>query len=711
MDVLITGDLYSISQQLSEQLSSEHRVVLAAKEISKKLPKKAVTFSFEPKDPMFSKLFKSFSFGSVIFLATRGEQGNKQRAGNLENLDAVLRFCIEHKVPQVIVVSSTEVYSGNTSIKEATVPTPLHNAGYILMTMEALCQFYKQKSNTNIAILHVPYVFGDHSADSLLSKIIVKASRNEAVKLPGSREQLCDFVKDTDIARLIGKIIDEGYHDPDGVINVGSGNPITFKQLASLICDRFPKCDLTFSNDTGSVPPPVSVETARKNYDWVALNDLAVQFEITTRNTLMDLPDRVTKWSAFKEKLPKYKILLQGIELVLGFLLMQYLNSVTQASVQFRFVDFRLLFVIILGSVHGMFVGIIAALLACVSCILSYASQGLSWQVLIYNVDNWLPFVAYLIAGAVTGYTKDKNANAYQFQKSQMDSLEEQYIFLYELYDQTLKNKSMYKDQLMSYRDSFGRIYSITQKLDSVISDQVFQEAINVLEDVLDNQNIAVYTVTPGNGYARLQVSSRGLSEKIASSIELAKYSSIMKNLQKDEVWYNTDMLDEYPAYCAPVFDQDRLVALIMIFEASFKQMATYYVNLIKIICGLIQASLIRAANYSSAAEEKMYIAGTRILKREKFLEVLSVKQKMKEEQTADYKLLRIEGNTKDLKQMNSLIDKGIRKTDVAGQGQDGSVYLILHQVKHSGVGLVLNRLRQLGLSCNLLEQNDKVII
>ena len=222
------------------------------------------------------------------------------------------------------------------------------------------------------------------------------------------------------------------------------------------------------------------------------------------------------------------------------------MNNVTQASVQFRFVDFRLLYVVILGTVHGMRIGISAALLACVSCILYFLTQRLTWEVLVYDVNNWLPFAAYLIAGAVTGYVKDKSENTKKVIDDQMKSLEDRYLFLYELYDQTLKNKSQYKDQLMSYRDSFGRIYSITKKLDTVLPDAVFREAVNVLEDVLENQSIAIYTVTPEQKYGRLAVSSRKLLDKAEGSIQLSRFSTMMNQLAADEVWFNRDLLQGY---------------------------------------------------------------------------------------------------------------------------------------------------------------------
>lgn len=63
-------------------------------------------------------------------------------------------------------------------------------------------------------------------------------------------------------------------------------------------------------------------------------------------------------------------------------------------------------------------------------------------------------------------------------------------------------------------------------------------------------------------------------------------------------------MLPNYPSYCAPIMDDKRTVAMVMVFKASFEQMAVYYSNLIKILCGLIQMSLLRAIKYKEAVEK-----------------------------------------------------------------------------------------------------------
>lgn len=319
----------------------------------------------------------------------------------------------------------------------------------------------------------------------------------------------------------------------------------------------------------------------------------------------------------------------------------------------------------------------------------------MNWHVLIYNVDNWLPFVLYLIVGSVLGYENDKSAQRLSFAAEEQKLLEERYIFLYDLYNQTLDNKEKYKNQLMSYRDSFGRIFNAIRKLDSIMPEEIFGESVNILEDILDNQTIAIYTLEPDGNFARLVSSSRNLTDKLFKSLKRSDYPEMNSALESGEVWSKAKMLPNYPSYCAPIMDDKRTVAMVMVFKASFEQMAVYYSNLIKILCGLIQMSLLRAIKYNEAVEKDIYIEGTRIMKPEKFEELIKIRQSMSEKKLASFSLIKIESDSDDPVKLSRDISGSIRGTDTLGKRNDGCYYLMLSQVKESDADFMLERLKK----------------
>lgn len=378
---------------------------------------------------------------------------------------------------------------------------------------------------------------------------------------------------------------------------------------------------------------------------------------------------------------------------------MELLNRLTQTSIQFQYIDFRLLYVVLLGTLHGLKTGIGASGLACLSLLISFVEKGTDWRILAYNVDNWLPFACFILIGAITGYTKDKLRNDLSYTKQEKDELEQRYIFLNELYVGALQNKSQFKTQIMSYRDSFGKLFDVAKKLDSMLPDEIFKEALTSMEDILENQSICIYLIDPRSNFGRLMVSSKLISASTPKSINLLHFNLMTSAFTEGEVWSNTQRFLGYPEYAAPIFRGKEVVALITIQKAKFEQMAIYYKNLIRVLCGLVQVSLIRAVEFNEHTENEIYLPGTRVMKPERFRQVLELKDKMQEESVSEYSIVHVAAGSSDIAVIGNQISKRLRATDVIGLGGNGELYVVLSQTTEENIGVVLDRLQNSGIS------------
>lgn len=158
----------------------------------------------------------------------------------------------------------------------------------------------------------------------------------------------------------------------------------------------------------------------------------------------------------------------------------------------------------------------------------------------------------------------------------------------------------------------------------------------------------------------------------------------------------------------APIFQNGRLVALITIQKTRFDQMAMYYQNLIKVLCGLIQAALLRAIEFMAYTETEQFIEGTRIMKKEAFRKVLAVREEMEEKAVAEYSLLHIAVTPEQLDEVGARISKALRSIDVVGQGADGDLYVILTQTGQENIGVVLERLKRCGIGYQALDGSER---
>jgi len=336
---------------------------------------------------------------------------------------------------------------------------------------------------------------------------------------------------------------------------------------------------------------------------------------------------------------------------------------------------------------------------------------GLDWGLLIYNVENWLPFALYLTAGAATGYVHDKNENEINFQNSQAKLIHEKYEFLYGLYNEITDIKNRLREEVVGCRDSFGRFFTISGELDKLHEDDVFLHALSVLEDVMQNEQIAIYSVESSGKYARLEVKSKNIKQNIAKSPKLSDFRAALDSVKKGEIFQNAQLLPKYPAYIAPIMNNGDLVAMVMLWEASFDQFSMYYFNLLKVVTGLIQSSLARAAIFRNTNLEDWYLPDTRILKPAAFDQTVNIRKQMRKNRISDFQILSVKRDGKDWVKFYEVLSKSVRDEDVIGlvNEKDTSCYVLFTQALKSDLDIIEKRLTGQGLECKRLDEIESV--
>ncbi|HEX5809752.1 MAG TPA: hypothetical protein VFY25_13885, partial [Anaerolineales bacterium] len=336
---------------------------------------------------------------------------------------------------------------------------------------------------------------------------------------------------------------------------------------------------------------------------------------------------------------------------------------------------------------------------------------AIDWRLLIFNVGNWFPLILYLVTGIIIGYTRDRNETTIKNEKNQTQLVYEKYQFLYEVFNEIRKLKDEFREQVIGYRDSFGKIYAITRELDTLQEQDVYLKALSILEDLMENNNIAIYRLEPDLEYARLEVSSTALHSRLTKSLKLSNYPEVLQSITGGVIFQNTALLPNYPAYVAPVFNNtypfNVPVALIVIWSVHFERYSTYHYNLFKVICGLIQASLVRATKFLDANYERIYIPATRIMRPEAFDDILHTRGAMNKNQIAADYLIMVERMNLQFEDFYLRVSEGIRGGDIVGLRPDGNCYILLSQADKLAADQVVSRLEKLGLHSRSLKDQE----
>ncbi|MDR0818150.1 MAG: NAD-dependent epimerase/dehydratase family protein, partial [Oscillospiraceae bacterium] len=418
MNILITGNISSLALKFASEAGENSKVIIA----SGKLPKRRLgvnvhTYAASPRDKLFGRVIESNSFDAMVYFLARGEEtdvsgGEVSVIGTSIEFAAALEHCRVRNIPRIVLVSSGEVYSGrpNEAALESAAPIPGGVGGCLIKTAEDMCKYYQIAILRSITVVHLPYVYFrepndfDESKDSLITNIIYDAVSKKSVTLPGYPFTKCDFLSADDAAKLILLTADKrAFSDDVEVVNAGTGSPITFENLERMIKTDYPDVSVNYSNDDTDVPVPMPSESAKTEYDWTALERIDDDF-----------PDM----SFYYFKAPHNKGIIAAVkalrsrrtffavEFATATVLMQAVVMQFGTSMVSGLIDFRLLYIVILSTLHGIAAGIVSALLAIVS--LMFSSLRGDWRTILYNPENWMPFAIYLIVGTVLGYTADK---------------------------------------------------------------------------------------------------------------------------------------------------------------------------------------------------------------------------------------------------------------------------------------------------------------
>lgn len=702
MDILFTGRLSCITGAAAEAfVSGGHNVAYASDDINTELLGKKITpFRIQPSSDEFERIFNSYNFNIVLFFS-QGIYQKEPYYSEYQELENLLQICAKHEINQFVYLQPK--HCGFESNR-----TPVHDLAVLFEALDSLCDFYRKTKGMSIIKCNVPSVYGYGERNSVIGNAILQARTTSAIHLYGAKDQRCGFISERDLGEVLLRLC-ESWTLVYDELDIPAGNIFTFAELGKFIKNEFPTARISYSAFPVTADTDFNGTVVKKEYDWIPLSDLHNEFsELVRDSDEKSTPEKEGLKAKLKALIANHSFIVKLTELIIGFLLMELLLKVTSTTVQFNYIDFRLLYIVVMATIHGMKTGLAASALASASLLSAFVSGHSKWEAVAFDIDTWLPYIFFFLIGAVTGYVKDRLKNDNASLKDEMAVLEDKYVTLNEFYISALNNKEQYRTQIMSYRDSFGRLFDITKKLDSTTVEHVFLEALYALEGVLDNRSVCIYRCEDSMRFARLIICSKEIFNITDKTLKLSEVDKMLPELNDGEVWVNRERLVGYPEYATVLYHDDKPIALITLKKATHEQLSVYYENLIKIICGLIKISLIRAIEYNAKTETEKYLPGSHILKNEFFAELIKNKEKMAQSGTSEYILLLIDTVPENRTEIANRITSLVRNTDELGLGKNGELYLCLSQTNNQTVRFVLDRLKKSGLHYGAVNTDEE---
>lgn len=704
--VLISGNTQLFTKEALLHLAEEFQVVVAGETSLTGKNKNINIYHTSPEKEQFRQLFDVYSFQAVYFVSGYAD-GGEGLYGEIQQLEKVMMECTRSRVEKLIVLSTVE--SQNYVVQYGKQGEILRkdyvcSRNFGAAQMEDMCRYFMERSKLCCVLLRLPYVADRVNDKNFLGQIFHKIYNKEKIMLPFHAGDPMEFLSCDDLISLLIQVTNET-EDPSGMYDVGSGYRYTYGELEEMLKLTDPDVKVVYENYPYTAEIPEYPVQLRRQYGFIPMDnvmeDIGKYYRIFLREVIPIRAGIMGKLLQLAEKAGKG--ILKYIELLVVFLVVELISQYTSESIYFRFVDVRLLYVVVMGTVHGMRMGLLAAVLECLVLIRQYALMGIGGTLLFYNIENWIPFVAYLMVGSITGYISNKRTDAITFQKREYSLLRDKYLFLSDVYHGAVENKGEFKRQILGFQDSFGKIFDAVQKLDSELPESIFFEGLKVLENILENQTIAIYTLDSWQRFGRLAVCSNRMLTRLTKSIKIEEYGQLYETVHSGQVWKNEELNPDLPMYACGICREGNVMLLITIQEAEVGQYSMHYMNIFHILCGLVQTSFLRALEYEQLAENRIYCENTHIVSPERFRQLVEVQEDMKEAGVADYVLLSF--GHKDKIQIDEQMNGLIRATDVLGMDEEDNIYLLLVQMNADNFPIVGKRLEERGLQFQIVDK------
>ena len=693
MEILLTGFTAFLTQEWIETaFPNDHVLTTCAKgEALSDTQIKTVTLESRQ---LLDQLAETYQFDRVVYfseyLLPHGDQ-----EGELDRLRRVLQSCREREV-ELLYLSGPEA-----AFAPSTGKTLLANAA------EELCFHYARTSKLQVKVFRLPYLYAVSASGADQFARLFEQMPAGTVQMDEQAAQPLLALCAEELADLVARVFDTWTPEPER-FTLPDVFGSTQGQLGEVLQKLQPGLKVLYGTDTIQTYPAAD-NAVRRRYGWFQRYSI-----------LDDLPAIYNAWCARKtekksfirkmvDKIRQSPLLLRLVEIAAAWLATELLVRITGTDAQFRMVDFRLMFVVLIGTVYGLNAGVLSAVLASVSLTAGYLRQSTTLMLLFYEPANWLAFIIYFVVGASCGYVQLRNTETARFVQEENELLRKRLEFTRKLYQDTLEDKRSFRRQILGRRDSFGKIYAVTQQLDMLQPQEICRKTVQIMEDVLENHSLTIYRMEKNQGFARLTAASAGMTPEPAYSLEVDQWLDVIRAIEQEGLWVNRGFLPGRPMYAAGVRQNGSLVVLIGLHTASEEQMTLYYQNLFRILCGLVETALVRAFEYESVVRENWYLPDTCLLRPAVFAEQLATACTLQEDKMAHHLLLQVTGTFKNRAEINDRVRRSIRSTDAAGVGTNNAVYLLMNQTDEENLPLLTRRLDERGLHVTAVPLDEQL--
>ena len=718
MKILLIGGSCSLINNLIVKFKKEgHRVSLLTGERyqKKKYEKVFETYNFTYDSEKLSDIIDSVNPDVTICMGAfdsnyrwKEEHEAVKVSSHLVN---ILMACTQEKKGKVIYLSSDEVYYGDHEEK-LQEESPLSGKGVrasMLIQAESICQNFQKNWGLDLTVLRLDHLYNQpkrpEDVNHIGALMCLEALKTGCITVQENHD--FSLLNEKDAVEFIYCIAKEPQKHE--IYHLSSETTVSEVELAGMIQKSFTEPINVIVTEGIQARCVLSAERFKEEYRKSAICELEPAIRKMAcymqkhKALFVDLDEEKLPW--WKRFLNQWAWLIRSmipfLENMICFIPFFMMNNRTVGSQYFANLDPYLLYVLLFAIVYGQQQATFSAILAVAGYLFRqmYTRSGFE-VVLDYNTYVWI--AQLMILGLSVGYLRDQLSSMKADKADEITYLNNRLKDIEEINAINTRLKNDLETQVVNQSDSIGKIFEITSSLDSDEPESVFFHAAEVVSQLMDCRDVAIYNVSNRN-YARLMSSTSESARRLGNSIAYTEYTQMVEAFKNRTVFVNRQLTENVPLMAAAILSNDEIQSIIMLWDISWDRLNLSFMNRFQVIGYLIQNAVLRANRYIDVLEHERYINGTKILEPAAFRTLLKAFLHAQQKGLTDCSLIQITPKAEGIAHASRALERLFRNSDYLGSINDGFLYVLLANTSPKDAGYVTQRIAEAGYSYRLV--------
>lgn len=655
---------------------------------------------------------------TVIFMGAQDDAfdwKNDMTASHYSSqLTNVLIWSKTNYVKHFIYLSTMDVFGGSyeEALPEEVEPGMAQVKNMIIYNGECLCRLYNDAA-MKVTILRFPLVYGPshflYERLNPIEEMCFDAKKRGEIKPMEYGSFMVIYVSDA-VDAVFKTVVKETcsqhiYHvegkrvttseELSGMLTKDSENPVKVAEKEGK--GRNISLDGTKFSEEFRYSPLIELETGIKRTNRF----VETHFDALNEKELTE-EEKEKKEAKEQFKRNMLTILRKArriVENIALFTLVLFITYQFGHMDMFSGLDFMLLYVLAASMAFGIGHGVLAVVLATGGNLylrMLETGQGISSVLSQYSVI--FQFLFYFIVAIMISYTILRYKLSMKEQDEQMEDLQEEYELIYDVNKTNVEIKRVFEDRLLNYGDSIGKIYNIVSELDVLDPEKIAVASLGVVRKIMNVKDVCIYKTGQGEYFHFIEATT-GEAKNMKRAIKLSDYPRMQQALEIRDIFVNHQVGSELPRMAAPIYSENKLIYIIMLWNMEFEQLNTYQKNLFLVLAKIITSSLEKGYQYEEVGRQQKYYENTNVMFPEVFRQQIEEKLKDVSYEQAEYSVIKIDMGEESLEEISNRLGTLVRDEDKIGklEDEDSHVYILAH-AGYADVPFVVNKLNKNGL-------------